>query len=427
MKKGSPQFTLPTMDFMPFVFANRATVPGYFGVDVQADVLGHILEVRPDKILLVSDHTVEALHGDYLAPLSGDSASCGEPDRPAVEKFLLPAGDACKSWDNLTQLMKWAFHVGASKRTLIVAFGGGALMNVTGLFASILYRGTKLIYVPTTLLAMHDVTTSLKTSICFDGRKNNIGSFYAPLKILMDVGFCRTLSRAELFSGIGELAKNAALLGGKHSEGFIEVLSSDRINSHNAGSGDEFTLDDDSLKKLLALGVEAKMTMLLHDALEKTTAMIFEYGHTMSHALEKSYGDGVLPHGIGVTYGMLSSSYVAEKLGIMSSKDRDEHDELCWLLLKRWPLPEPKPAANKVISLALRDSKRGLCGEADDEISDVLLRKVGDVVPTKTNMLSKFPVSLAKEWLLSMGFSDDTKLPADVLKPEGNAKQAVYE
>merc|ERR1712117_839578 len=78
---------------------------------------------------------------------------------------------------------------------------------------------------PTTLLAMHDVTTSIKTSICFDGRKNNIGSFYAPLKILMDVAFCRTLSRAELFSGIGELAKNAALLGGKHSEGFIEVLS----------------------------------------------------------------------------------------------------------------------------------------------------------------------------------------------------------
>jgi len=282
-------------------------------------------------------------------------------------------------------------------------------MNVTGLFASILYRGTKLIYVPTTLLAMHDVTTSIKTSICFDGRKNNIGSFYAPLKILMDVAFCRTLPRGELFSGIGELAKNAALLGGKHAQGFTEALSNDRINHCNAGSGDEFTLDDESLKKLLALGIEAKMTMLLHDALEKTTAMIFEYGHTMSHALEKSYGDGVLPHGIGVVYGMLSSSYAAEKLGFMSAKDREQHDELCWLLLNRWPLPEPKPSADKVISLALRDSKRGLCAEADDEISDVLLRKIGDVIPTQTNMLSKFPVTLAKEWLISMGFSDEAE------------------
>ena len=39
----------------------------------------------------------------------------------------------------------------------VVAFGGGALLNVTGLFASMLYRGSKVIYVPTTLLAMHDV------------------------------------------------------------------------------------------------------------------------------------------------------------------------------------------------------------------------------------------------------------------------------
>merc|ERR1712217_971876 len=120
--------------------------------------------------------------------------------------------------------MRWAFEAGATKKTVIVAFGGGALINVTGLFASILYRGTKVVYIPTTLLAMHDVTTSLKTSICHDGRKNNIGSFYAPIKILIDVAFCRTLPRDELFSGLGELAKNAALLGGKHSEGFIQAL-----------------------------------------------------------------------------------------------------------------------------------------------------------------------------------------------------------
>merc|ERR1712110_798945 len=122
------------------------------------------------------------------------------------------------------------------------------------------YRGMKLVYIPTTLLAMHDVVTSLKTSICFDGRKNNIGSFYAPLKILIDVSFCRTLPRGELFSGIGELAKNAALLGGKHAEGFINALSSERINGEHGGSGEEFTLDDQTLKHLLGLGIDAKMT-----------------------------------------------------------------------------------------------------------------------------------------------------------------------
>jgi len=172
-----------------------------------------------------------------------------------------------------------------------------------------LYRGSKVIYVPTTLLAMHDVTTSLKTSICFDGRKNNIGTFYAPTKILIDVAFCRTLPRGELFSGIGELAKNAALLGGKHAEGFSRALSRDRINSEHGGSGEEFAIEDSMLITLLDLGIEAKMTVLAIDAYEKTHGMIFEYGHTVSHAIEKAYGDGVVPHGLGVTYGMLSSSY----------------------------------------------------------------------------------------------------------------------
>merc|ERR1719327_1410077 len=117
-------------------------------------------------------------------------------------------------------------------------------------------------------------------------------------------------------------------------------------------------MDDETLMKLLELGIEAKMTVLASDAYEKTSGMIFEYGHTVSHAIEKAYGDGVLPHGLGVTYGMLSSSYAAERLGIMSPEDRKKHDELCWLLLNKWPLPEPKPTIERVMGFAMRDSKR---------------------------------------------------------------------
>merc|ERR1719410_908276 len=384
----------------------------------------HVLEVAPDRILLVTDEAVDRLHGDYFEALQASDSFAGETgcasgQVPEVDKIVLPAGDACKSWENLTKLMEWAFEVGATKRSLVVAFGGGALMNVTGLFASMLFRGSKLIYVPTTLLAMHDVTTSLKTSICHDGRKNNIGTFYAPIKILIDVDFCRTLPRSELFSGLGELAKNATLMGGKHAEGFRKALSRDSVNGQNGGSGGEFTVDDCTLSELLALGIEAKMTVLRQDAYEKTHGMIFEYGHTVSHAIEKAYGDGVVPHGLGVTYGMLSSSFAAEKLGIMSTADREEHDKLCWLLLRRWKLPEPKPSVEVIMGLAMRDSKRGLTGETEDEISDVLLRKMGDVIPTATNNLSKFPCVLVEEWLQTMGFPSEKKEVTNSVAMEG--------
>lgn len=45
-----------------------------------------------------------------------------------------------------------------------------------------------------------------------------------------------------------------------------------------------------------------------------------------------------------------------------------------------------------------------MTGEAEDEISDVILRKMGDIVNTKTNNLSKFPAYLVHEWLLQTGF-----------------------
>lgn len=402
------------MESMSFVFSDRATVPGWLGTDVQAELIQHLLDLKADRLLVVTDQTVDSLHGNYFDPLQtpvspvlGETGGAAPDQFPEVDKLILPCGDACKSWECLGNMFEWAFRVGATKRTVVVAFGGGAILNVTGLFASMLYRGSKLVYIPTTLLAMHDVTTSLKTSICYDGRKNNIGSFFAPVKILMDVGFCRTLPKGEVFSGIGELAKNAALLGGKHALGFSEALSKEHINTENGGSGEEVAFDMNTISTLLYLGIEAKMTVLLHDAYEKTSGMIFEYGHTLSHAIEKAYGDGVIPHGLGVVYGMLSSSYVAMKLGIMEPKDRFEHDNLCWLLLHKWKLPEPKPTVDQIMRLAMRDSKRGVAGEADDEISDVLVSKMGSIVATKTSNLSKFPSYLVEEWLVEIGFPRD--------------------
>merc|ERR1712039_770432 len=132
----------------------------------------------------------------------------------------------------------------------------------------------------------------------------------------------------------------------------------------------------------------AKMNVIANDAYEKNHGMVFEYGHTMSHALEKSYGDGVVPHGLGVVYGMLSSSFAARRLGLMSKGAQAEHDQLCQLLTNRWPLPDPKPSVQAVMQLAM-------------------LSSVGEVVPSDTSNLRAIPKALAEEWLRSMGFQGE--------------------
>lgn len=178
----------------------------------------------------------------------------------------------------------------------------------------------------------------------------------------------------------------------------------------NGGSGEEFSLSDDTAMELIKLGIEAKMSVLASDAYERVSGMVFEYGHTISHAIEKAYGDGTIPHGVGVCYGMLSSSFVCERLGFMSKEDRASHDEVCNLLVSRWPLPEPRPSVEKVMSLAMRDSKRGITSEKPHEISDVLVTKVGHVINTETNNLSKFPAALIEEWLEQSGFPRERKV-----------------
>eukprot|EP00667_Euglena_gracilis_P012285 EG_transcript_12619 len=391
------------MEHTTLNFGVQASVPCYIGTDCEADVCKQLLSLNADNLFIITDATVEKLHGNYFDWLR--KSECG----PSVMKYLVPCGDACKSWDVMSDLVQWLFASKATKRSVIVTWGGGAVLNVGGLVASMVFRGMKYVQIPTTLLAMHDVTTSLKTSICFQGRKNNIGSYYAPILSLIDVAFCRTLPPAELFSGLGELAKNAAFFGAEHAEGFIDALTKSGQSKRKAdGSEAPFHLEDEALEQLVKLGIKAKMTVLADDAYEKKFGMIFEYGHTVSHAIEKAYGDGTIPHGLGVAYGMLCCSYVSHRLGIMSAEDRHKHDAMCNLLIQKWPLPEPRPTANRILELGMRDSKRGITAEQPHEVSEVLLKCIGEPVKTPS-MLFAFNNTIFWDWLLEMGFPADFK------------------
>lgn len=77
------------------------------------------------------------------------------------------------------------------------------------------------------------------------------------------------------------------------------------------------------------------------------------------------------------------------------------------------------------MGFAMRDSKRGITAEADDEISDVLLTRMGETVPTKTNNLSKFPSKYVEKWLYSMGFPHEDSIrpePAEAILTQDECK-----
>lgn len=339
---------------------------------------------RYDRTLVVADPVVAGLY-----PEDVDRFLSLGSERGVL--FVTPEGEACKTLTVLGEVAEAFLDGGATKRSLVIAFGGGATMNLAGLAAALLYRGLSLCYVPTTLMAQNDVVPSMKTAINLSGRKNNLGTFHTATLNVVDTRYLHTLPAAELRSGMGELVKNALILGGDDF-----TIAERMLDAYAEGR-----LDDAVLTEIVAAGIRAKLPALARDAREATAGMIFEYGHTVGHALEVCYPQGALPHGLAICWGMRCCSYVSTRLGLMDAEEAARHDTLITRLLPE-PLPSPLPAIDDVMFRVMRDGKRGRAHEAATECSCVLLSSIGEPVVT-SSMLTAFPASLVEDWLRTQG------------------------
>jgi len=70
------------------------------------------------------------------------------------------------------------------RKDILVGIGGGAIQDITGFTATVLFRGVKWELIPTTLLSQTDSCIGSKSSINFRMVKNQVGSFYPPTKII---------------------------------------------------------------------------------------------------------------------------------------------------------------------------------------------------------------------------------------------------
>jgi 3-dehydroquinate synthase/2-deoxy-scyllo-inosose synthase len=338
----------------------------------------------PDRLLVLVDAAVARLYADDVRRFAGLGSSAGVV-------FVAPEGERGKTFPVLGELTETFLNGGATKRSLVLAFGGGATMNVGGLAAALIYRGLRLCYVPTTLMAQNDVVPSMKTAINLCNRKNNFGTFHAASLNIVDTRYLHTLPLDELRAGMGELVKNALVLGYEHF-----TVAERMLDVHSRGA-----LDDPRFAEIVEAGIRAKLPLLASDAREASAGMIFEYGHTVGHALELCYSPGVLPHGLAICWGMRCCSYVASQLGLMNRTEAARHDTLIQRLLPE-PLPRPLPAVTEVMSRVMHDNKRGRANELEDECACVLLTGVGKPVQTDS-MLSKFPSRIVVDWLRAQG------------------------
>ena len=288
-----------------------------------------------------------------------------------VARITIGRGDGVKTLATVGRVCERAVECGATRATVLVAIGGGNVGNITGLCAALLFRGIRLIQVPTTLLAMSDVVLSLKQGVNITGVRNGLGTYYAPELIWADPRTLETLPAAEIQGGQAEIIKNALIL----APGQIPVL----LKLFRPGGG----YLPGELTAMIDLAISAKSAVLRDDAKERNAALVLEYGHTVGHALEVLAG-GTLSHGFGVALGMRVAARVARRLGMLDDAHVDLHDQLLSAAGLPLGLPETlAPRAGELAGQLCRDNKRGYLRLDPSQIPMVLLSAPG--VPALTD------------------------------------------
>jgi len=201
----------------------------------------------------------------------------------------LQSGEQCKTLKNLTVLFNLMDKVACPKNTLLLAMGGGTILDLGGLVASLWMRGISWYSIPTTLLAQVDSCYGGKTGINFNNRKNLLGSIYLPKKIFIFQQFIKDLPLTLHYDGASEIFKHA-------------LLTNDTTLIHQIKNvfQKQTTLSATLIKKSILI----KKNIIGLDFHEKDNRRIqLNFAHTLGHALEEIY-PRVFNHGRAIWWGL---------------------------------------------------------------------------------------------------------------------------
>ncbi len=263
------------------------------GNNILTSAIESLYEKLPkvDKIIVLTDKNVWEAQGSYFTANFPYS----------FEVFVMPSGEECKSFENYKDAHSFLIEQKCTRKSLLVAFGGGAVGDLSGFVAATYMRGIPFIQIPTTILA-HDSAVGGKTAINHPEGKNLIGAFYQPEGVIYDIQFLGTLSEREIRSGMAEVIKHAMI---SNDEWLQELLAISSITS----------IPDNQLASYLKAGIEVKARIVAEDETEQSVRKYLNFGHTYGHAIEAAAGYGGLAHGEAVVIGMVYALILSERYG----------------------------------------------------------------------------------------------------------------
>ena len=248
------------------------------------------------KVLIVTNTTVSALHLETLK----DKIEAKE-----LHTVILPDGEMYKNFDSLNLILNACFEHRLDRQSILIAFGGGVIGDMTGFAASIYQRGIGFVQIPTTLLSQVDASVGGKTGINNSYGKNLIGSFWQPRAVYCDSAFLKTLPKREFSAGVAEIVKMAITF----DKAFFEWLETHDLN------------DNENLKVAIQKSIALKADVVSQDETEKGIRAVLNYGHTFAHVIENQTNYTTYLHGEAVAIGIGMANTLSQKLGLLSAEE----------------------------------------------------------------------------------------------------------
>jgi 3-dehydroquinate synthase len=261
-----------------------------------AEVL--LTELDGRRAAVITDRTVAGLPAYRITePLAERGLLLGS--------MVVDAGEQSKSMDTANRLIDWLAQLGLARRDVVVALGGGMIMDTVGWVASAYMRGVPYVNVPTTLLAQVDAGIGGKVAVDHNAAKNLVGAFYQPRAVISCLEFLQTLDVRQARAGLAEALKKAIIASPELFE-YIERHTDELVHCHSSAVG-----------PLVRAASTIKTELVGRDPYEADLRRPLNFGHTVGHAVETTTGYGPVLHGEAVAFGMAIAVDISRARGVL--------------------------------------------------------------------------------------------------------------
>lgn len=258
-----------------------------------------------DEVLIISDENVYNHQLDNF--INNIKAK-------TVYEYIIPAGEYSKSLSVYEEIIKYCIRINLSRKSLIIALGGGVVGDLAGFLASTYMRGIDVCQVPTSLLSQVDSSVGGKTGINIGNFKNIIGAFYQPKFTYINIDALKTLSYNEFIAGMAEVIKYSII----YDYDFLDYLINNSENILNK--------DNKTLHYMVKKCIEIKADIVSKDEKEGNLRKILNFGHTFGHGVEKLCK---ISHGEAISIGMNMAFKLALEKGYINGSYYDKFINAC--------------------------------------------------------------------------------------------------